>query len=86
MGKRQIDEDRPPGPADVPGRAPPRSSTGPVDIRCLTCGSTDLDASRAPRGDEPVRCRRCGEWDTYATLEAAAVEVVRRSLAQREGP
>ena len=68
-------------PAGGCGVVPP----GPIGIRCLACGSDDLDATEQPRGDEAVRCRRCGEWTTYGALEAAAVEAVRRELARRLG-
>jgi hypothetical protein len=76
-------QDEPVG-ADVdpldPGHAVP---AGPIGIRCLACGSDDLDASEHPRGDEVVQCRPCGEWNTYRVLELAAIEAVRRELARR---
>ncbi len=62
--------------------APPAA---PIGIRCLACGSDDLDASAHPRGDEPVRCRACDAWHTYLELEIAAVEAIRRERARRSG-
>lgn len=75
-------------PAPAPagsGAGVDRDASGPIGIRCLACGSTDLDVSEHPRGDEPIRCRDCGEWDTYRTLEVAAVDMIRRELARRLG-
>ena len=68
-----------------PGIGTADDAAGPIGIRCLACGSANLDASDHPRGDEPVRCRHCGEWNTYRALEVAAVEAVRRELARRLG-
>ncbi len=65
------------------GRA--RVRPGAIGIRCLACGSDDLDASAHPRGDEVVRCRNCGAFETYRTLETAAVEAVRRERMRRLG-
>lgn len=86
-------------PGEVPAGGSDRTSAGPVaaaradgvdapppapiGIRCLACGSDDLDATAHPRGDEPVRCRPCGAWHTYLELEIAAVEAVRRERARR---
>jgi len=58
---------------------------GPLRLRCLGCGSGDLDVSAEPRGDEPVRCGRCGRWDSFHALETAAIEAVRRDIARRGG-
>ena len=71
--------------AAVPTGGHDAAPPGPISIRCLACGSDDLDATEQPRGDEAVRCRRCGEWTTYGALETAAVEAVRRELARRLG-
>jgi hypothetical protein len=61
----------------------PRIRPAPLAVRCLACGSADLDMSVHPRGDEPVQCRQCGEWNTYLRLEIAAVERVRQRLRRR---
>ncbi|HEU4664419.1 MAG TPA: hypothetical protein VFS55_10350 [Dokdonella sp.] len=57
--------------------------SAPIGIRCLACGSDDLDAAEAPRGDDPVHCRACDAWHTYLQLEIAAVEAVRRDRVRR---
>lgn len=68
---------------DMAARLHDVTRSAPIGIRCLACGSDDLDASVHPRGDEPVRCRPCGAWHTYLDLEVAAVEAVRRDRSQR---
>lgn len=69
------------GRTDGIGATPP----APIGVRCLACGSDDLDTTAEPRGDEPVRCRHCGAWHTYLELEIAAVDAVRRERARRSG-
>ncbi|TCO36834.1 hypothetical protein EV148_11110 [Dokdonella fugitiva] len=69
--------------AAVPAGKPVARTPAPLDVRCLACGSADLDMSVHPRGDEPVQCRQCGEWNTYLRLEIAAVERVRQRLRRR---
>ncbi|HEY6940573.1 hypothetical protein [Dokdonella sp.] len=71
-------------------RAPTRDAPGakaaaPIGLRCLACGSHDLDTTEAPRGDDPVRCCTCDTWSTFLQLEMAAVEAVRRDRARRCG-
>jgi hypothetical protein len=77
--------DRAPAGSNAAERADGVDTTlpAPIGIRCLSCGSDDLDTTAHPRGDEPVHCRQCGAWHTYLELEIAAVEAVRRERARR---
>lgn len=57
-------------------------STDTIEFSCASCGSKEFKYPENPKPDDMITCNGCGAQDTYAAIQAAAIEQAKNAVSK----